>query len=132
MNLNKIAGRATRVVNPVSPVTIKVSTGTTANADGTRTPSYADPVAAMAQVQPLTFRDIMQIQGLNLQGTRRAIYINGEVDGLIRATNQGGDLIVFSDGSVWLTAIVLEGWAATAGWTKVAATLQNDAPFAGQ
>jgi hypothetical protein len=132
MNLNQIVARVIDAVNTRVIASVQISTGNVTNADGTRTPSYADPVNVAAQVQPLTFRDIMQIQGLNLQGTRKAIYLNGEIDGLIRPTNQGGDLITLPDGSVWLVALVLEGWDLTAGWCKVAATLQNDAPFAGQ
>ena len=75
-----------------------------------------------AQVQALTFRDIVQIEGLNLQGTRRAIYLSGRVDGLVRSLNKGGDLITLPDGSVWLVAMVLEQWP---DWVKCAATLQN-------
>ena len=75
-----------------------------------------------AQVQSLTFRDLQQIEGLNLQGTRRAIYFYGAIEGLVRPTGQGGDLVVLPDGQTWLVAIVLEHWP---DWCKVAATLQN-------
>jgi len=44
-------------------------------------------------VDALTYKDIIQVDGLNLNGTRRAIYINGKVDGLVRPENKGGDLI---------------------------------------
>ena len=75
-----------------------------------------------AQIQALTFRDLQQIDGLNLQGDRRGIYFYGEIDGLVRPDNKGGDLITFPDGTIWLVAIVLEQWP---DWCKVAATLQN-------
>jgi hypothetical protein len=80
-------------------------------------------LAVPAQIQALTFRDITQIESLNLQGTRRAIYFYGAVDGLVRPGGKGGDLATFPDGSVWLVAIVLESWP---DWCKVAATLQNN------
>lgn len=112
-------------MNPRIPVCVRVSTGNVTNADGTVTPTYADPVTVLAQVQPLTFRDIQQLDGLTLQGTRKAIYLNGQIDGLVRVSNQGGDLINFPDGTVWLVAIVLEGFSLTAGWTKCAIVLQD-------
>lgn len=125
MNLHSIVGPLIGSVNPNIQISVRVSTGSAIAADGTRTPTYADPVTVMAQMQPLTWRDIQQLDGLNLQGTRRAIYINGAVEGLVRSTNQGGDLITLPDRSVWLVAQILEGFDPTAGWTKAAITLQN-------
>ena len=109
MDLRGIANSVIQVVNPDIMVNVSISTGWTSNPDGTRVPTY-NVVSAAAQVQALTFRDIQQIAGLNLQGTRKAIYLHGEVDGLQRSTNQGGDLITFPDGSIWLVAMVLEQW----------------------
>ena len=123
MNLHAIANPVITAVNPNYPVTVSISTGWTSNPDGTRVPTY-NVVQAMGQVQALSFRDIQQIAGLNLQGTRKAIYLYGEVDGLQRSTNQGGDLITLPDGSIWLVAMVLEQWP---DWCKVAVTLQNNA-----
>ena len=33
--------------------------------------------------------------------------------------------ITLPDGSVWLVALILEGWSRSAGWTKAAITLQD-------
>ncbi len=66
-----------------------------------------------AQVQALTFRDLTQVSGLNLNGTRRGIYLSGDVEGLVRSQGKGGDLITFPDGSEWLVALVLEAWGAS-------------------
>lgn len=129
MNLHQIVAPYVSSINPPLPVTIMVSTGSTIGPDGTRVPSYAPPAQAQAQVQALTFRDLAQISGLNLQGTRRAIYLNGDVEGLVRSQGKGGDLITFPDGSVWLVALVLEAWGASGSsdaWVKVACTLQNN------
>jgi hypothetical protein len=41
-----------------------------------------------------TWRDIQQLDGLNLQGTRKAIYLNGEIDGVRRG---GGDTVLHGD-----------------------------------
>ena len=122
MNLNSIVSGAINTINPDILLSIQVSAGTTVNAQYQQVPSYASPVTVPGQVQPLTWRDIQQIDGLNLQGVRKRIYINGVVDGLVRATNKGGDLITAPDGSVWLVALILEAWPR---WTCAAVTLQN-------
>ena len=41
-----------------------------------------------------TWRDIQQLDGLNLQGTRKAIYLNGEIDGVRRGR---GDSVLHGD-----------------------------------
>lgn len=86
-------------------------------------PAYSGPYPAQAQIQSLTFRDLVQITGLNLQGTRRAIYFYGNIEGIVRSRLEGGDVVVFADDSVWLVAIALETWS---NWSKVAVTLQTD------
>ena len=126
LNLHQIVSPAISVVNPPLCVSIQVSTGNAVGADGTPVATYAPAVMVDAQVQPMTWRDIQMTESLNLQGTRMAIYIYGKIDGLVRATNQGGDIVTFPNGSVWLVAQVLEGWSLTAGFTKAAITLQDN------
>jgi hypothetical protein len=75
------------------------------------------------QVQALTYQDIRQIESLNLQGTRRAVYFDGPIYGLVRADKKGGDLVTMPDGTVWLVALVLEIWP---GWSKAAVTRQQN------
>lgn len=82
-------------------------------------------MSLIAQVQPESFRDIQQMDGINLQGIRKVIYVNGDLDGLVRYKMKGGDLVTLPDSSVWLVAMPLEDFNVTAGWTKVAMTLQN-------
>ena len=81
----------------------------------------------IAQVQPLTWRDLQQLDGLNLQGTRRKIYLYGRADGAVRPLAKGGDLITIATGGVndgiYLVAQVLEQFP---DWVSVAATLQNN------
>ncbi|MDE2426354.1 MAG: hypothetical protein KGO96_10665 [Elusimicrobia bacterium] len=91
-------------------------------------PKYLPAVAVRAQFQAMQYRDIMQVQGLNLQGTRRAVYLSGDVEGLLRASSRGGDLITRRDGTCWLVAMVLEVYSengSNARWVKVAVTQQN-------
>lgn len=122
MNLHGIVAGAVAAVNPLVSLVVRVSTGSTVGADGTPTPTYANPVVVQGQVQPLQFRDIVQTDGLNLQGTRQSIYINGRIDGLIRADNKGGDLITDPDGNVWLVALMAEIWP---DWCRAIVVLQD-------
>lgn len=127
MNLHALASGYIAAVNPFIPVEIKVSTGNTTGSDGKRVPTYAAPVTVQAQVQPLSYDDMKHLDGLNIQGTRRAIFINGRVDGLVRVSNKGGDLITIASGvnaGVWLVAIVSEQWP---DWCKALVTLQDGA-----
>lgn len=126
MNLNAIANTVIPAVNPLTPAVLQISSGSRTNPDGTQTPSYAAPAFTIfAQVQPMTYRDIQQVEHLNLQGTRVGIYLNGELDALVRVNRKGGDLVTIASGvhaGVYLVAQVLEQWG---DWVKVAATLQN-------
>lgn len=81
----------------------------------------------LAQVQPLSNRDLQQIEGLNLGGDKKAVYVNGNVDGVVRVWLKGGDLVDLPDGSVWLVNQSLESFDLTAGWTKFLITLQDGA-----
>jgi hypothetical protein len=124
MNLNAIVGPYVSAVNPWVVVSIQQSTGYTTSQDGRQVPSYAAPVAIQAQVQALQYNDMMQLDGINIEGERRAIYLNGNWDGVERPDGRGGDLITFPDGSIWLVVLVLENWGSTDGWVKVAVTRQ--------
>ena len=71
----------------------------------------------------MTGGDLRQVDGLNLNGTRKSIYLYGDVDAIVRVDNKGGDLVTLTDdGAVYLVHQVLEHW--TKRWVKVAATLQ--------
>ena len=125
MDLHAIAAGAIAPIHPMVPLIIFVSDGSTTTADGTRVPSYRPSVTRLGDVQNLTYRDLAQLDGMNQQGIRRAIYISGRVDGLIRSERKGGDLIQTPDGASWLVVEVLEYWPT---WCKVAVTLQRAAP----
>jgi hypothetical protein len=122
MNLHHIASHAISAVNEFVTAAIQVSTGYTTAGDGSRTPTYAPAVLVPVQIQALQYNDILQLNGLNIQGTRRAMYINGDYEGLVRSFQKGGDIIFLPDGTVWLVAIVLEHWP---DWVKIAVTLQK-------
>ena len=82
----------------------------------------------MAQVQPITWRDLQQLDGLNLAGERRKIYLHGSVYSVSKVKRKGGDLVTIADGvdrGVWLIVQVLEQFP---DWVSAAMTLQSDAP----
>lgn len=123
MNLHAVVAPLISAVNPWLAATIRRSAGYATADDGTQIPAYTTS-KVRAQVQALTYDDLRQIDGLNIQGERRAIYLDGSWDGVVRVDGRGGDLITLPDGSVWLVAQVLEDWSSTAGWVKVCATRQ--------
>jgi hypothetical protein len=99
---------------------------------GTYQVSFIDTLTARAvtgalvlqsQLQPLTFQDLMHLDGMNIQGSQRALYVQGAFNGVVRPTQKGGDLVTLPDGKIWLTTHVLEQWP---DWCKFAVTLQND------
>jgi len=122
MNLLSMSRGMIQAVVPAVPLVVQVSTGETVNGAGKPTPTYAAPVTVQGNIQPISYKDIQILDGLNLQGTRQRIYLYGHIDGLVRVSNKGGDLITDPDGNVWLVALVEEQWPT---WVACLATLQN-------
>lgn len=128
MNLNAVVSGAIGTINPRMTVVLQISTGYTTRPDGTRAPGYAAPITLIGQWQPIAYQDIQMISGLNIQGDRRKIWLNGETDGLVREDNKGGDLITDPKGRVWLVALVTEQWeenTAAPNWASAIVTRQN-------
>jgi len=120
MDLRGIANGVTSTVNPNQTVTVLRSTGYTIGAGRKQVPSYAAPVEGPGQVQALDGKDLQQLDGLNIQGTVRAIYLRGVLAGVVRPDGTGGDLVEIG-AETWLVVKVLEGWPT---WTKAAIVLQ--------
>jgi len=114
MDLRGIANTVTSTVNPNETVTVLRSTGYTIGAGAKQVPSYAAPVDGPGQVQALDADDIAQLDGLNIQGTIRAIYLRGALAGDLGKRNNGAQ--------TWLVVKVLESWP---DWTKAAIVLQG-------
>ena len=81
-----------------------------------------------AQIQPITWRDLQQLDGLNLGGVRWKAYLFGEVDAVVRPEKKGGDLLIIPPpnrhAGVWLCVQILEQWP---DWCVAAIVLQNGA-----
>jgi len=120
MDLRGIANGVSSTVNPNKTVTVRRSTGYIIGAGRKQVPGYADPVTGPAQIQALDANDIKQLDGLNIQGTVRAIYLRGVLAGVVRPDGTGGDLVEIG-AETWLVVKVLEGWPT---WTKAAIVLQ--------
>jgi hypothetical protein len=123
MDLRGIANGVITTVNPNETVTVLRSTGYTIGAGAKQVPSYAAPVDGPGQIQALDADDIAQLDGLNIQGTIRAIYLRGTLAGVVRPDGTGGDLVKRNGGTqTWLVVKVLESWP---DWTKAAICLQG-------
>lgn len=125
-NWHNIAAGAIGVVNPFVTGTIQRSTGSTTNADYSKTPTYTTFADVPMQVQALSTEDLQQLDGTNQNGTNRAVYMNGRSDGVVRSQLLGGDLITLTDGpnaGTWLVTKVPEQWGE---WNHAIITLQQD------
>lgn len=116
MDIRALANMATSIVNPNEVVTVLPSTGYTTGAGARQVPTYGIPVTGPAQIQALDNSDLEHINGLNLQGDIRAIYLRGKLAAVIRPEQIGGDLVKreFPE-EIWLIVKVLETWPI---WTK--------------
>lgn len=123
MDLRGLANGVTSTINPNETVTVLRSTGYTIGAGAKQVPAFAGPVTGPAQVQALDANDIKQLDGLNIQGTIRAIYLRGTLAGVVRPNQTGGDIVKRkNETEAWLVVKVLESWP---DWTKAAICLQG-------
>lgn len=130
MDLRGIANQASDVVNPNIIVSVQTSNGYTIGAGQRQVPQYNSAVTGPAQVQALDSSDLKQLDGLNIQGAIRAIYLRGALAGVIRPDSKGGDLVMIPSGigvppaliGNWLVTKVLESWPL---WTKAVITKQG-------
>ena len=132
MDLRSIANQASNTVNSNIIVSIQTSNGFTIGAAGRQQPQYNPAITGPAQIQALDNSDLKKIEGMNLSGSLRALYLRGALAGVIRVDSKGGDLITIPPApgvpalrvGVWLTSKVLESWPL---WTKVVIVKQSPA-----
>lgn len=122
MNLNALAGAAIASIEPPLQVLIRRSIGSGEDASGRVVPQYADPIETQGDKQSLSGSDVYKLQGLNVQGVVCKMYLNGNYEGLFRATGGGGDLLIFEN-QTYLVGAVLERWS---DWCCLALTMQTD------
>ena len=128
MDLRTIANQVSNTVNGNIPIVLQSSTGPSTSGVGQRrTPQFAAPVNLFGQIQALDSAELRHLDGLNIQGTIRAIYITGFLSGVDRPIQKGGDLINVANGphvGQWLIVKVLETWPL---WTKAVVVRQVNA-----
>lgn len=127
MNLHGLVRGVVQRVNPDVAAVFQQSNGYTQNAAFKQLPAYLPDVPVTAQVQALTGRDLKHQALQNVQGVLRGVYCYGNIQGIVRPDNKGGDLLLFPQvpgGTIqtWLVKVVLETWP---DWCKVAVCLQQ-------
>lgn len=136
MNLHGTVRGVIQSVNPDVAIQWLVSTGSTVNSAGKSTPNYAAAANIRGQVQPISGQDLRKYEFLQSQGVYRAVYLFGNVQGIVRVDAKGGDLLKFSQSQApgspvqtWLVRQVDETWSSDAsggGWCRVIVSLQLD------
>ena len=82
MNLRLIANAATQRVNPNTTIALLQSTGYTTDINGKRTATNQVVMLGSCNIQALTTGDLRHVEGLNIQGNHRSVYIYGKIAGL--------------------------------------------------
>ncbi len=130
MNLQAMVAPLVGAINPPMIGNVLISTGSTQNADFSRTPIYSTATGISMQVQPLSSKQIEHVDALNLSGVFRSVYLNGRIDSLVRVAGKGGDILQLPTGysgqafDTWLVVEQAEAFD-TAGWVRVIVQLQN-------
>lgn len=121
MDLRSIANVASSAINQNTTVGIMRSTGYVIGSGHRQVPTYSPAIFVPAQIQALDGEELKKLDGINLQGTIRSIFLKGSLSGVIKPDGTGGDIVSFG-GKTWLVVKVIERWA---GWTKAAIVLQD-------
>lgn len=120
MNLHKIANSAIRRVNPNISAILKKYAGETIGPGRKPLPSYLPDQNVTIQLQPISRGDMQHVDGLNIQGLAKVIYVNGNYFSVQREMEQGGDIFVIGS-EQWLVVEPVELWS---NWCRLIAVLQ--------
>ncbi|ELG7688494.1 hypothetical protein Q5V66_003057 [Escherichia coli] len=120
MNLRQIANNAITSINPNIPAILKKYAGETIGPGCKPIPSYLPDQHVTIQLQPISRGDMQHVDGLNIQGLAKVIYVNGNYFSVQRELEQGGDIFVIN-GEQWLVVEPIELWP---DWCRLIAVLQ--------
>lgn len=121
INMHAVVRRAIQVVNPDTPTTIYISTGSQF-VDGIATPTFVG-VAARVQVQALSHESLHHLNGLQSAKAMSNVYAYGNFNTVNRPSGSGGDVLQIN-GEWWAIQNVLEWWP---GWCSFSVTQQLNA-----
>ncbi len=120
MNLRQIANNAITSINPNISAVLKKYAGETIGTGRKPVPSYLPDQNVTIQLQPISRGDMQHVDGLNIQGLAKVIYVNGNYFSVQREMEQGGDIFVIN-GEQWLVVEPVELWS---DWCRLIAVLQ--------
>lgn len=123
MNLRQIANNAITSINPNISAILKKYASETIGPGRKPVPSYLPDQNVTIQLQPISRGDMQHVDGLNIQGLAKVIYVNGNYFSVQREMEQGGDIFVIN-GEQWLVVEPVELWP---DWCRLIAVLQVSA-----
>lgn len=129
INVRAAANTAIQAVNPNEGGWLYVSTGFTIDpATRKQVPSFAPSLPVRLQIQAVDGPNLRHLDGLNIEGIVRSVHMWGNVLGIERVSQKGGDLLYFRDvptGTlrVWKVVKVVETWR---DWCHLIVNLQTD------
>ncbi len=126
MNVRQLANSVTPNVNPNISATWMQASGYVTAADGSRTPNQTS-TSIQIQAQGLSASDLRHTDSMNIEGVVRSVHMYGNVQGVVRADQKGGDILQFPEipgGATrnWRVIQVMETWP---DWSRVLVVLQN-------
>lgn len=125
MDIRALANSYTTRINDNLTINWVQATGYATDAAGHRVPTTST-TAVQAQVQGVSGEDLKHIDGLNMQGVFRSVLMFGNVQGIERSKQRGGDVLQFPEipggaNSDWRVVSVMETWAT---WARVLVVMQ--------
>lgn len=126
MEIRGIANGAISAINGNQNIVWQKNQGYDTDNAGHRVPRLTN-LSVKAQIQAVSAQVLKHIDALNIQGVMRSVYIYGNIQGIVRPDQKGGDILQFPEvpgGTIrnWLVVQVIETWAS---WGHVVVVLQN-------
>lgn len=127
MDLLGITGAAIQGINPnVIATWVQSTGGYTTDAAGHRVPTTSS-TSVSVQVQGMSANDLKLVDDINIANVLRKVYMYGNVLGISRSDQRGGDILQFPEipgGTIqnWKVISVMETWPT---WASVIASLQT-------
>jgi hypothetical protein len=126
MNLNNIVSEAIAVIHPKEPIELYLCTGRSISEDGAATPSYAEPISLMSQIQDADVSELRHEELTGVSSSQLDIWIDGTAKGIDRITGTGGDMLR-ARGRWWLVTAMTNDFS-NVGWVCLRVTMQLTEP----